>query len=63
MKRTVTSQSGFTEETERDRPILPEESRRPHLPFSVIILTLPVLIAALGISLGILGLIMQVFGA
>lgn len=63
MKRAAESQSGFTEEGDRDRPLTPNTRPRSRGTPWVLILVLPALIVALVIGLEIFGLLVRLFGA
>lgn len=63
MKRAARSQSGYGDEGNSDRSPLPQaRPRSSRIPW-VIILTLPVLVIAMVISIEIFGLLARLFGA
>ncbi|HKT95872.1 MAG TPA: hypothetical protein VJS30_04985 [Paraburkholderia sp.] len=63
MKRAARSQSGDMEEGDRDRSSPPQaRPRSSRIPW-VIILTLPVLVIVMFISIEIFGLLARLFGA
>jgi hypothetical protein len=63
MKRAAGLQAAFTEEGDRDRLSLPRAQPGRNVMLWVIVLTLPVLTIALFIAIGILGLLVRLFGA